>query len=150
MNKDVKLRLQKYYYKNRDKICLQHKKYYKQHKKEICKRNSEYYKKNKLKVTLKKTETYINNTVSEKHLKERYQLTIEDYNKLFQEQQGCCAICGKHQSELKHRLNVDHNHKTGKIRGLLCPKCNTALGVYEVWVKQFNFKIKDYLEKNNE
>ena len=39
-------------------------------------------------------------------------------------QKGCCAICGKNQNLFKHRLNLDHNHKTGQLRGLLCYYCN--------------------------
>ncbi len=42
----------------------------------------------------------------------------------FEKQGGKCGICGKDQSEFKHRLNLDHNHKTLKIRGLLCYYCN--------------------------
>ncbi len=39
-------------------------------------------------------------------------------------QNRCCAICGKDEKSFKHRLNVDHNHKTGQVRGLLCYRCN--------------------------
>lgn len=61
----------------------------------------------------------------------RYGITVDDYNQLFQEQQGRCKTCNKHQSELKDRLNIDHDHQTGKIRGLLCRSCNHALGLIE-------------------
>jgi len=44
--------------------------------------------------------------------------------KFFEKQKGCCAICGKHQSLFKRRLALDHNHKTGQLRGLLCFYCN--------------------------
>lgn len=54
------------------------------------------------------------------------------YNKMFNEQSGCCAMCGKHQSELKRRLDVDHNHISGKTRGLLCFPCNTGIGSLRV------------------
>lgn len=57
-------------------------------------------------------------------------MTVEDYNTMFLKQEGFCAICDKHQSELKKRLNVDHDHRTGRVRGLLCPKCNKALGLF--------------------
>lgn len=60
--------------------------------------------------------------------KSNYGITIDDYNAMFEEQQGCCAICQKHQSEFKKSLHVDHNHKTGQIRGLLCHNCNLAIG----------------------
>ena len=55
-------------------------------------------------------------------------MTIDQYNELFVKQEGKCIICGKHQNELKGRLYVDHDHSTGKIRGLLCKKCNLLLG----------------------
>jgi len=70
-------------------------------------------------------------------LKLNYNITIDEYDKMFRHQQGCCAICGIHQTELKKRLFVDHDHKTGKVRGLLCPNCNRRLGVLE----NENFKI---------
>jgi hypothetical protein len=64
--------------------------------------------------------------------KKRFGISLEEYNQMFADQQGCCAICGKHQSEFKRRFAVDHNHETGKIRGLLCLSCNTHLGIYEL------------------
>ena len=62
-------------------------------------------------------------------LKSRYGITQEDYNKMFDDQQGCCKACGKHQSELKRTLDVDHCHETNKVRGLLCNRCNLILGL---------------------
>lgn len=61
--------------------------------------------------------------------KRRYGLGIKDYNQLFQKQDGCCVICNRHQSELKRRLDVDHDHETKKVRALLCNRCNRALGI---------------------
>lgn len=57
-----------------------------------------------------------------------YGITLEDYNELFTLQNGCCAICKRHQSEFVKKLHVDHCHKTNVIRGLLCHNCNLALG----------------------
>jgi len=65
------------------------------------------------------------------HLKYCYGLTLEDYNRIHDTQNGCCAICGKHETKLNKRLVVDHCHKTGKVRGLLCEKCNHGLGRFE-------------------
>lgn len=62
------------------------------------------------------------------HLKINYGLTIKDWEQMFEQQHGCCAICEKHQSELKKPLCVDHNHETKQIRGLLCYRCNPAIG----------------------
>jgi len=51
---------------------------------------------------------------------------------MFDDQEGKCFICKTHQSNLKKKLAVDHDHKTGKIRKLLCCKCNRTLGyLYE-------------------
>lgn len=47
---------------------------------------------------------------------------------MFLNQNGQCKICGIHQSSLKENLTVDHDHSTGKVRGLLCRKCNLLLG----------------------
>lgn len=56
--------------------------------------------------------------------------TLDEYNQIFIEQDGCCAICGRHQSEFKKDLAVDHNRETGRVRGLLCQNCNIGLGQF--------------------
>lgn len=58
-------------------------------------------------------------------LKRFYDLTEEQYDKMFENQNGRCAICF---GESKIKLSVDHCHKTGKVRGLLCRKCNLGIG----------------------
>lgn len=65
-----------------------------------------------------------------KSIKHLYGITKNDYNKLYNRQNGCCAICDIHQSELKERLSVDHNHVTKEVRGLLCNLCNKGLGFF--------------------
>ena len=69
-------------------------------------------------------------------------LTDAQYDKLYNEQKGCCAICNMHQSEFTKRLAVDHDHETGMVRGLLCFKCNTGLGVYENGKEGFEKYLK--------
>lgn len=64
---------------------------------------------------------------------QRYGVTPEKYQELLEKQQGVCAICGKlpnNKTKAGH-LSVDHDHKTGEPRGLLCDRCNTALGGME-------------------
>lgn len=56
-------------------------------------------------------------------------ITKEDYNLMYHLQDGKCKICSRHQSKLKKSLSIDHCHKTGKIRGLLCHNCNAAIGL---------------------
>ena len=60
-------------------------------------------------------------------LKKNYGITLKEYEILFNKQNGVCAICHKSETRTKY-LCVDHNHGTGEIRGLLCTKCNLALG----------------------
>lgn len=80
-------------------------------------------------------------------LKYMYGITLDDYNNLYVEQKGCCDICNKHQSELKAGLCVDHNHTTGKVRGLLCVNCNQAIGKLYENVEFMENAIK-YILKN--
>jgi hypothetical protein len=52
-------------------------------------------------------------------------LSVEEYDAMLKAQGGGCAICGN--PPKTRRLDVDHDHKTGKVRGLLCHRCNRAL-----------------------
>jgi hypothetical protein len=65
------------------------------------------------------------------HLKRKYGLTMKEHDRLFNESNGCCNICNKPQSELNVKLSVDHNHITGKIRGLLCNNCNLGISLLQ-------------------
>ena len=65
-----------------------------------------------------------------------YQLTLEQYEQIEREQGGVCAICGKPPHDkikrgIVARLHCDHDHRTGRFRGLLCGNCNRALGMFE-------------------
>lgn len=62
-----------------------------------------------------------------RHLIKSYGITLEEYNKKLEDQVFSCALCGKHQSNFKRSLAVDHNHKTGKVRGLICLHCNREI-----------------------
>jgi len=79
-----------------------------------------------------------------RNLKNNYGITVEYYKELFIQQGGECAICRKPQSEFNYPLHVDHDHQTGKVRGLLCSGCNTGLGHFEKLHKE----MRDYLTKH--
>lgn len=68
-------------------------------------------------------------------LKYAYGLCLEEYYELLEKQDDCCAICGRHQNLLKRALVVDHDHYTGKVRGLLCNRCNQLLGIFNDNIK---------------
>jgi Recombination endonuclease VII len=57
-------------------------------------------------------------------LKRKFGITLDQYKEMFEKQNGLCAICNKEEKVNGRSLAVDHNHKTGKVRGLLCNKCN--------------------------
>lgn len=78
-------------------------------------------------------------------LKTRYGITLEQYNELFTKQEGRCAVCKRHQSELKTRLVLDHDHQSKEIRSLLCSHCN--LYVVGRLRKDTIQRIYDYLNK---
>jgi len=64
-------------------------------------------------------------------LYQNYGISLYDYNLMFLKQEGKCLICNTHQNDLKQKLNVDHDHKTNRIRGLLCNNCNRGLGFFK-------------------
>ena len=105
----------KNYAKNKSKCLAFSKKWKDSHKQECKKYQQNYNMENKSKVQISKLRT---------KLKREYNLSLEDYNIMLLEQDYKCAIC--------HRLleipYVDHDHKTEKIRGLLCSNCNFLLG----------------------
>jgi len=54
--------------------------------------------------------------------------TQDIYNAMYEAQKGCCALCNEPEEKFAW-LCIDHDHETGKIRGLLCPNCNRGLGL---------------------
>ena len=85
-----------------------------------------------------------------RELKRKYGLSIEEYEVKLKEQDCVCAICKQPSSDLKS-LAVDHDHTNGKIRGLLCSKCNLGIGNLEdnpehlINAKRYieEYKVKD-------
>lgn len=69
-----------------------------------------------------------NDATASARLKYRFGITLNDYNEMFTKQGGACAIC--FEPPKAKRLHVDHDHTTKKVRGLLCGKCNQALGLF--------------------
>jgi hypothetical protein len=70
------------------------------------------------------------------YLKTKFGITLEQYQEMFDAQGGVCAICGKPETSKSNTgddklLAVDHDHKTGEIRGLLCNKCNAGIGHFD-------------------
>lgn len=101
-----------------------HKTWYLKNKKSVIKKNKKYREENKEKIKVLNQKQHLQNT---------YLLTLEQYDKILESQNGVCAICKNKEISLDsigniRKLAVDHNHTTGKIRGLLCNKCNRMIG----------------------
>lgn len=86
-------------------------------------------------------------------LKYRYGLTLEDLEKMLRDQDNKCVICGReiflHGTSVdKNKIaHVDHDHKTDKVRGLLCKTCNTGLGGF-MDNTEYLLSVISYLNKN--
>jgi hypothetical protein len=74
-------------------------------------------------------------------------MSVEQFDEMYIKQKGCCAICGKHQSLFKRRLDIDHCHKTGKVRGLLCATCNAQVIVTVEVYGHLIERAKTYLQE---
>lgn len=104
----------------------------------------------------KAKEYYLDNTEKYKKLArnrdlKKYGITLEDQEKMLRDQDNKCAICGKELflfgSSKKITAHVDHDHKTGKVRGLLCQECNTGLGKF-MDNTDYLLSAVSYLKKN--
>ena len=67
-------------------------------------------------------------SIRAKNLRDRYGMTVAEYDGLLHSQGGVCAICETDTPGGRGRFHVDHCHESGKIRGLLCNDCNVGIG----------------------
>jgi hypothetical protein len=81
------------------------------------------------------------------NLKSKYGITLKEYNELLFKQNGVCEICSQ-KCKTGFSLSVDHCHRTGKVRGLLCVECNTGIGKLKDSPKLL-FKAISYLVKKS-
>lgn len=109
-----------------------------------------YFQKNKDKILQRQREKPIN---KEKqyiyYIKNKYGITEIEYKKMLEQTNHCCEICGSKEvdnPENKEKLCIDHCHSTGKIRGLLCRNCNSAIGLFKDNIDVIKNSVK-YLEK---
>lgn len=120
--------------------AMHHRKYYAKHKIQVDAKNETYRKEHPIKTRLQRRKA---------NLKRNFGMTLKDYDNMFKKQKGKCAICKsmKFDGKLKY-FNIDHDHKTGKVRGLLCRGCNLGLSNFLDSVKLLRQAIK-YVVGNN-
>jgi hypothetical protein len=123
-------------YAEREKNVLYNRMYYAANKKKWRTYRANWHKKHRSR-SIRLMRSYI--------LKAKYGLTIGQYEDMVIFQGGKCAICGTDKPGGNGRkLNVDHCHKTGNVRGVLCFSCNAKLG----WFEKNRESIERYLDKN--
>jgi DNA repair exonuclease SbcCD ATPase subunit len=122
------------------------KRYYEKNK-EICKERTKNHPSCKTAREKYRNKPETKQRIRNQKLLDNYGITNRDYEEMLENQGFCCDGCGTHQNELDKKLNVDHDHKTGTIRGLLCGNCNRALGLVKDNVETL-VKLKKYLEKS--
>ena len=113
----TKLYKQQYYIENKEHIKNHLRLYRQKHKKKLNKQCREWYATHKEHVRNYK-------------LQWLYNFSSNEYYNLLKQQNGICAIC-KQKPSTNKILHIDHNHKNGKIRGLLCNICNQGLGLFK-------------------
>lgn len=135
-----------YYKKNRGDILVEKEEYYNKNSKNILRKKKIYYIKNKNSIQEYRQSHW--STSRNSQLIYHYGITLKDYENMLEKQDYKCKICKKEQETLKKPLVVDHNHTTGKIRGLLCDNCNVGLGRFNDSVSLCKECVK-YLEEND-
>lgn len=127
------------FYPNRGdcKVCCSQRRseFYEANKPRIAKQMSDWYRKNieaQRAYGRKASKRYTREKLTRaarlrNNLKKKYGLSVDRFREMEANQRGLCAICGE-SPKLHGRLSVDHDHSSGKTRGLLCLQCNTALG----------------------
>ena len=76
-----------------------------------------------------------------------YGVTPEDWDAMFEQQGGRCALCNAEQCPTGRRFAVDHDHETGDVRGLLCYRCNAFVAMAEETPER-RIRLDEYLEQN--
>ncbi len=102
-----------YYRSHKEQRSAYHKGFYLKHKKEIRERQNKFRNSHR-------------ELVTDRELKRRFGITLCEYKERLAAQGNVCAICNSPRNGMA--LSVDHDHKTGKVRGILCSACNTVLG----------------------
>lgn len=105
----------------------------------------QYYHRHKEKINARRKSIHFRRNVSfRSHLKQKYNLSLEQYDALVREQEGRCKLC----NQPTPHLWVDHDHQTGKIRALLCPSCNSGLGFFREHPELLQRAVK-YLQSDS-
>jgi len=136
-----------YYIDNKEEISNAYKIYYQNNLDGILQQKKEYYIENQNDILVQKKE-YI--------VQKRYRITLYDKQQIYKKQNGLCKICCVPIPMDSISCCIDHNHNTGKIRGILCNRCNFALGmckddvlILQAAIRYLTVEKKIYFFDNN-
>lgn len=147
----VKESFSRWYIENRAEALVKQKEYREKNKEKVAAKTKEWNEKNKERRRL---------SARKRHLRSKYNITPEDYDRMLETQKGLCIGCERHYSEFKLPLLIDHDHaccptnkSCGKcIRGLLCTECNGLLGYGKdnpEILKRLIKYLEDYKKRRN-
>ena len=132
---ELSLKNKKRYQEKKEEISIKRKKLYredKEYREKYRQQRIEYRNKNRERISKRAKEYRKNNkeSIRNKKLIKKFGIGVDEYNLLLESQDYGCAICGSKETGSHHTkyFSVDHDHKTGKVRGLLCFHCNTGIG----------------------
>lgn len=134
-NREARLeRCREYYQENSDSIKTRVKTYVKLNGEKIKRDHATYYRENRDDL-LAARQAYASghrDQIEDYRLKAAYGISLAQYEEMLVAQDGRCKICGSDKADSRGRsLHVDHDHLTGKVRGLLCNQCNHAIGLLQ-------------------
>lgn len=109
-------------------------------------RRRQFRKENRQKFLDYENKPEVRRSLKNSTFKRQYQISLDQYENILKEQNNLCKICNKPENhKTKKNLTVDHCHKTKKVRGLLCHRCNAAIGLLKDDIKIIQ-KVIDYLK----
>lgn len=136
---------QSYHLANKEKRNAKSKIWHQQNKTRATEYSKNYYKENK--------SLFKSHSLKKFWPEYTNQECLDKYNKLLEKQNGVCAVCKKYETSIFNgqvrNLAVDHCHKTGKVRGLLCLACNQTLGRIKENVETVN-NLLTYIKFHND
>ena len=127
-----------YYQEHKEEIRVRNKKWAEEHPERMKELQKAHQEQDREKVIKRSREWYRNNKErasrnSRASKLRQYGLTMETYDAMMEEQKWHCPICGVelNKEETATSPRIDHNHETGQVRGILCMKCNSGLGMFK-------------------
>jgi recombination endonuclease VII len=117
--------------------------YYAENKVKLRKRRKTFYDKNRVRIVARQREIYRKNKARYRNyrLRDQYGITVAQFNARLAEQDHKCPICG----DIDAKFVVDHDHETGSVRGIICGRCNSGLGMLQDSLENLKSAVR-YLE----